>query len=62
MTSTALRAAGIQPGEQVRLRPGSKPFTDIASTGKVVEVRDNELRLQLGIQLRWVPRSAVIRP
>jgi hypothetical protein len=61
VTSPALRAAGIQPGQRVRLRPGRKPFTDIASTGKVVEVRDNELRLQLGIQLRWVPRSAVIR-
>jgi hypothetical protein len=51
----------IQPGATVRLRPGSKPFTDIASTGVVIEVRDGELKLRLGIATAWVPRDKVIK-
>lgn len=46
----------------MRLKPGSKPFTDMAATGVVKEVRDNALRLQLGIHVALVPLEKVIQP
>jgi transcription elongation factor len=49
-------------GDTVRLKPGSKPFTDMAATGVVKEVRDNALRLQLGIHVALVPLEKVQTP
>jgi hypothetical protein len=47
-------------GQTVRLRPGSRPWTDFGMTGVVRGVRDADLRLSLGVHLVWVPRSKII--
>jgi hypothetical protein len=48
-------------GDTVKLRPGT-PFTSMAAFGCILEVRDNELKLSLGMHVAWVPRSKVIQP
>jgi hypothetical protein len=59
MTSPATRAAGIQPGATVRLRPGlrGKPYS--AKAGTVLEVVNDRLRVKIGALAHWVSREEV---
>jgi hypothetical protein len=59
MSSPAMRAAGIQPGAQVRLKPGlrGKPYS--ASAAQVVEVVNDRLKIRVGALEYVVERSEV---
>jgi hypothetical protein len=57
--SPATRAAGIQPGATVRLRPGLRDKAYSAKSGTVLEIVNDRVRVKIGALEYVVERSEV---
>jgi hypothetical protein len=57
--SPATRAAGIQPGATIRLRPGLKNRPYRSRDGVVLEVVNDRLKVKIGALAHWVEKSEI---